>query len=265
MSSVSFDRAAGYYDATRGLPADIATQVTEVLVGELAGRGRCLEVGVGTGRIARPVADRGVPLVGADTAAAMLDRLVRSTDGRMPFPLVRADAAHLPFRDASFGAVLFSHVLHLVSEWETVVDEAMRVVVPAGCLLVDFGGWTLAPWSARAEAILREHGIERVRPGVSAAEPVAAHLRGRATRRPLTPIRMRVPRSLAQDLTDWQAQIHAWTWSYPPEQMAGACDAVRAWATADGRSLDEVVQLDRVIQWWAFDLLGQSSDSARRG
>jgi SAM-dependent methyltransferase len=42
---------------------------------QLAGRGRVLELGVGTGRLALPLASRGVAVVGIDASAAMLARL----------------------------------------------------------------------------------------------------------------------------------------------------------------------------------------------
>src|SRR5947208_8870857 len=41
----------------------------------LAGNGRALELGVGTGRIALPLAQRGVPVHGIDLSEAMLARL----------------------------------------------------------------------------------------------------------------------------------------------------------------------------------------------
>jgi len=103
---ISFDRAADYYDATRALPDDARVALTEVLAAELAGRGPCLEIGVGTGRIALPLHDRGISLVGADIAPAMLRRLVRNAGGRQPFPLLLADATRLPLSGAAFGAVL---------------------------------------------------------------------------------------------------------------------------------------------------------------
>ena len=254
----SFDRAASYYDATRALPSDVVQALASLLHAEVAGRGRALEVGVGTGRIALPLADRGVALVGVDTAEGMLRRLVRAAAGRSPFPVARADAARLPFRDSAFGVVLFSHVLHLIPAWQAVVDEAVRVLAAAGGLLVDFGGAPPAPWARDTEAIFRAHDILRVRPGVSTPEPVAEHLRGRATSRPLPPVRLRVPRTLGQDLHDWEQQIHSWTWPYRAEQMHAACAAIRSWAAGSGVSLDEQVQLDRVIQWWAFDLADRS-------
>jgi SAM-dependent methyltransferase len=42
---------------------------------ELAGDGRALELGIGTGRIALPLAERGVPVHGVDLSEAMVERL----------------------------------------------------------------------------------------------------------------------------------------------------------------------------------------------
>src|SRR5436305_11992239 len=42
---------------------------------QLAGDGRALEFAVGTGRIALPLAERGVPVAGIDNSEAMLGRL----------------------------------------------------------------------------------------------------------------------------------------------------------------------------------------------
>ncbi len=56
---VSFDRAADYYDATRRLPDSVRDQLAELLADELVERGLCVEIGVGTGRIALPLHRRG--------------------------------------------------------------------------------------------------------------------------------------------------------------------------------------------------------------
>ena len=45
------------------------------LLANLAGDGRVLELGIGTGRLALPLAERGVRVVGLDSSAAMLERL----------------------------------------------------------------------------------------------------------------------------------------------------------------------------------------------
>jgi ubiquinone/menaquinone biosynthesis C-methylase UbiE len=254
MTSLSFDRAADFYDATRGLPAETLSAVVDRLGPELRGRHLSLEIGVGTGRIALPLHQQGIQLVGADLSVPMLERLVLNAGGTSPFPLLLADATALPFHDRSLDAVLFSHVLHLIPHWKAAVDETLRVLGADGVLLADFGGAGVAPWSKAAGAIFRNHGIDHSRPGVSDPRKVAAHMAGRAKLRPLKPVTMSAQRTLAKDLDEWEHQIHSWTWPYSPEQMAAACNDVRAWAETHRLPLDAEVELTRVIQWWAFDV-----------
>jgi SAM-dependent methyltransferase len=251
---MSFDRAADYYDATRALPSDVHARLTSMLVTELAWRGTCLEIGVGTGRIALPLMAEGVPLVGIDIAPKMLQRLVDNAGGRRPFPLCVADVAALPFAPGAFGAVLASHVLHLVTDWRALVDEAVRVLAPGAVLLVDFGGAPAAPWHEPTGAVLQEIGIVRLRPGLSVPGPLVHHLEGRARARALAPLTMIVDRTLAQDLDDWAAQRHAWTWTLSSAQITAAVARVRQWASDTRWPLDRSVALERTIQWWAFDI-----------
>lgn len=256
MGGISFDRAAGFYDATRGLPTSIRKRLADLLTDELQGRQPCLEIGVGTGRIALPLHERGIRLVGIDLARPMLDRLVANAGGRAPFPLIHGDVTGLPLSDGSVGSVLASHLLHLVPQWTRAVDEAMRVLRSGGALFADFGGGTPAPWSSSTEELFRQRGIVRIRPGVSAPEEVADHLGSRATVRRLPPLTLTVRRSLRLDLDEWEGQIHSWTWPYSADQMKEGCAGVRDWAASEGWPLDREVELQRTVQWWAFDSTG---------
>ena len=64
------------YDETSAamFAADVVAPVVDVLA-ELAGSGRALEFGIGTGRIALPLAERGLPVAGIDSSEAMVARL----------------------------------------------------------------------------------------------------------------------------------------------------------------------------------------------
>jgi SAM-dependent methyltransferase len=61
------------WDATSSEPA-VIDPIVDFLV-DAAGRGRALELGIGTGRIALPLSRRGVPVHGIDLSAAMVARL----------------------------------------------------------------------------------------------------------------------------------------------------------------------------------------------
>jgi SAM-dependent methyltransferase len=138
VESVNFDRAASFYDATRSLPADAMRRLTDLLAGELAIRPPCLEIGVGTGRFALALRERGVAIAGADISGAMLRRLVANAGGTAPLPLFQSDATRLPAGAGTFGSVLAVHVLHLIPEWRLAVDEAVRVLRPGGALVASF-------------------------------------------------------------------------------------------------------------------------------
>lgn len=74
------DAFADVYDEWYGEVSDVAATVE--LVAELAGEGgRVLELGVGTGRLAAPMAARGLVVHGVDASAAMLARLAARGTG----------------------------------------------------------------------------------------------------------------------------------------------------------------------------------------
>jgi SAM-dependent methyltransferase len=84
------ERIAEAYDGTHGdLPLDVAQQS---VLRRYAGGGAALEVGVGTGRVAVPLAAAGVTVIGVDTSAAMLDRFRERAAG-LPVHAVHADLA----------------------------------------------------------------------------------------------------------------------------------------------------------------------------
>src|SRR5579872_5447621 len=77
MTSISFDRAVGFYDATRGYPPGVDEHIADAIVAAVAAtaKTRFLEMGIGTGRIAFPLIKRGYHYTGIDLSAAMMERL----------------------------------------------------------------------------------------------------------------------------------------------------------------------------------------------
>jgi ubiquinone/menaquinone biosynthesis C-methylase UbiE len=120
--AAAFDQISAAYDATRD-PLDPAT--LSALAEQLRHRGvhRILEIGVGTGRIAGPLSDRGFEVTGLDASRSML--AVARSKG-VP-RLVRGNAYRLPFSDASFDGALFVHVLHILERRREAIAEAERV------------------------------------------------------------------------------------------------------------------------------------------
>jgi SAM-dependent methyltransferase len=261
---MSFNRAAEYYDATRALPAETMAELLGLLGRELAGRQPCLEIGVGTGRIARPLREQGIAMAGLDIAEAMLERLVGNAGGAAPFPLVLADASRLPLTERSFGSVLAVHVLHLVPAWRDAIEEAFRVLRPGGVLIASFPGGrahprrpgpgTSTPWAAVLQAAAQRHGITRADRGARSPDDVADYLGPRATARRLPEVRVTELRSLRTTLLNLEGQVYSWTWPYPREQVLRLGTEIRAWAAQEGLSLEEEHAVQSTLEWWAFEL-----------
>jgi SAM-dependent methyltransferase len=259
---VSFDRAAEYYDQTRALPAAALAGVVERLSAELGGRGRCLEIGVGTGRIALPLAVAGVAMAGIDVSAAMVGRLLEKAGGGTPFPIALADATRLPFRDGTFGAALCVHVLHLIPQWEAAVDELLRVVRPGGVLLVDLGG----PDDPAIRQIEDRFGdaagiVAQRRPGLTRERTAALDARlvvaGCASRL-LPPIPVTHEATLAEHIDRLEAGLYSWTWGIDDAIRRDAAGDVRAWAAAEIAPLDVPQLRSGEIRYRAYDVPGAS-------
>ena len=103
VSFVNFYRAARFYDATRRVDDAELTQTLELLSRTLGLHDSTLEIGVGTGTLALPLAGQGWSLTGVDISAAMLSRLIEKADGRHPLALVRSDATALHERAGAMG------------------------------------------------------------------------------------------------------------------------------------------------------------------
>ena len=255
--SVAFDRAASFYDQTRTLSPETARKVTDLLVSELKGRGRCLEIGVGTGRIAIPVAEAGVPLVGVDLARPMLDRLIEKAGGRPPFPVALADATRLPFAAGSFDTAFAVHVLHLIPAWRDAIGELVRVVGPGGRVLIDVGTPSNDPLEEVTDRFAREAGVDRRHPGLGedgAEELDEAVGSFGATVRVLPEIveLRRLP------IDGWiqllQGNVFSWTWPIDDDTRHRAAEAVREWAAERYDDISSPQEVRHVIEWRAYDL-----------
>lgn len=135
--SVVFDRAADFYDATRGFPPGVEADVAALIVraGGLGATSRVLEVGVGTGRVALPLAAKVRDVVGMDLSMPMLGQLIAKR-GAGRVAVARADAVQLPFPADCFDAVLGVHFFHLVPRWREALAEVSRVLRRGAPLLL---------------------------------------------------------------------------------------------------------------------------------
>ena len=258
-ASVDFDRAAEFYDATRGLNDETTERTLDLLTQEVAGRGRVLEIGVGTGLMALPLAERGVNMVGLDLSEQMLGQLVRKAGGRPPFPLLRADATRLPLRDGGFDAAYARHVLHLIPNWRLAVQELCRVV-GRGVVLIE-AGWSGGQdgWSSLWDAVRAAAGpaVEHVGLQMSSegrAELDGAFIEAGGRPRELPEIPYEDHDTVERFVSEIERRSPSWTWRATDEEVTAAVDAARRWAMERFGMLDVRPDTTAHVRWRAFDI-----------
>jgi SAM-dependent methyltransferase len=96
---------------------------------------RCvLDVGCGEGQVARKAAELGAEVVGVDPTRNQIT-VAHQRAGGPRYGEAAAEA--LPFRDASFDAVVMCLVIEHIDPMEPAIDEMARVLQPGGrCLLL---------------------------------------------------------------------------------------------------------------------------------
>ena len=258
--SIPFDPVAADYDRTRALPPRTLASVVDLLASELRPRGRVLEIGVGTGRIAIPVARAGVDLVGVDLSPSMLARLRENAGGEHPFTVAVADATRLPFADATFGGAFGVHVLHLIPDWRAALAELARVVRRGGVLLFDLGGGSSRigrEIRQRLEAILGQDAMRNAGLQWGRARLVdAAMAELGATRRLLAPVSYVERSPLAAYFRMIADGRYSWTWNVPERERRAAVDVVSAWAQERFGDLEAPRPARHRIRYRAYDLPG---------
>lgn len=260
QASISFDHAADFYDATRALPEALARDLIAALARELrlAGATRVLEVGVGTGRIARPLAEHGFRVCGIDIAPRMLTRLQEQLGPEQVEPdLLLGDATRLPLATGSFGAAVLCHVLHLIPPWQDAVAEMRRVLKPGGLLLhhgdhsVGEGDWDVA-YLKWVELFTERGFVRRVRPKIE--DMTAAFVAAGGEYRTETIAEWDEPSSPAGELELARNKVHSWTWEIPDDLFKECLPEMERWAAEHYGGMDTQLRCRMAysLQIWRF-------------
>ncbi len=134
------ENVAARYDESEAEMFDPSVvDATVDVLAELAGDGRALELGIGTGRIALPLAERGVPVHGIELSAAMVERL-RSKPRGDAIPVAIGDFA-VTRVDGVFSVayVVFNTIMNLTSQEAQVAcfRNVAAHLGPGGCFVVE--------------------------------------------------------------------------------------------------------------------------------
>jgi SAM-dependent methyltransferase len=132
VDSLSYDSMVGLYDQTRTTNRACFTSALDHLCSRFPPSvfGRLFEPGIGTGRIALPLAHRGYRVTGADISTAMMTRLrerFAESGAKLEPGTSIADVTALPFRDGAFDISIVVHLFYFIPDWRQAAHEIIRV------------------------------------------------------------------------------------------------------------------------------------------
>lgn len=136
------EEIAERYDETSGdmfEPAVVEPAVA--FLADLAGTGAALELGIGTGRIALPLARRGVRVHGIDLSEAMVARM-RTKPGGEEIPVTIGDFATTTVDNTfTLAYLVFNTIVNLTTQDEQVAcfQNAAAHLEPGGAFVIEVG------------------------------------------------------------------------------------------------------------------------------
>ena len=133
------DAAARYDTPGTGMFAPEVVEPTVDRLAELAGDGHALELAIGTGRVAVPLVERGVPVTGIELSGPMIDRLRTKVDeARIPVVVGDMATARVP-GEYSLVYLVFNTISNLLTQAEQVAcfRNAARHLSPGGRFVVE--------------------------------------------------------------------------------------------------------------------------------
>jgi SAM-dependent methyltransferase len=133
--------AARYDESSDEMFAPEAVDPVVDFLVERAGDGRALELGIGTGRIALPLALRGVPVHGIDLSEAMVARL-RAKPGGDDIGITIGDFATTTVTGSfSVAYLVFNTIMNLTTQATQVAcfRNVAAHLEPGGCFVIEVG------------------------------------------------------------------------------------------------------------------------------
>src|SRR5690348_9871791 len=135
------DAATRYDTPGTGMFAPEVLRPAVDLLAALAGDGRALEFAIGTGRVAVPLAERGVPVAGIELSQPMVDQLrTKVDDATIPVVVGDMATAVAPGRYALVYLV-YNTISNLLTQAEQVAcfRNAARHLTPGGRFVIELG------------------------------------------------------------------------------------------------------------------------------
>lgn len=248
----NFDPVAHIYDATRLLPDAVRDVGLSAVIESFPPDALVLDAGTGTGRIAVPLLEMGVDIVGIDVSMNMMARQQAKYPAAQ---LTQGSVTHMPFGRATFDVVLTAHVLHLIPDWRAALAEFRRVLRPNGVYLnIRSEPMGRSPWQESAkywrdwleEREGRSRGEDLGTWDQSQIEAALLDMGAQLTTREVVTHETRY--TLGERIDGLRMRSASSTWDVPEDLLQAGADALEVWVIDNFGGLDVELTEEQVFR-----------------
>ena len=254
--SLAFDKLVDLYDETRAADQQMFDAALDYLRDRFPPHSfpKIVEPGIGTGRIAIPLAGRGYSLTGIDLSGEMLSVLRRRSEHLQErIGVCRGDASLLPFRSRTFDLAIAVHLFYFIGAWRRAVDELLRVLRPSGCLVLMHTGWgkEVPLVNEKYAQLIAARGAPKQLPGVRSTSEVIAYCRELGCRTEEISDRWQWTAQIRLDdvLRYVRARAYSFTTAVPPEIHESAVVELEAGLRSEFGTLASVISVPNQIKF----------------
>jgi ubiquinone/menaquinone biosynthesis C-methylase UbiE len=163
MKSLSFDKMADMYDATRLCDPRSFDAAIDFITGKFPPgiHKNLFEPGIGSGRIAIPLAKKGYRVTGVDISIEMLKllaRKLRASGKGLQIYYEQADVTNLSYDNEQFDIAVATHLFYFISDWRKAADELLRVTKGPVILMHTGSGYEIPVLNERYKHICEKLG-----------------------------------------------------------------------------------------------------------
>lgn len=233
-----YTAVAPHYDASRNMPESLLQTCFQRIFAQadVPKQGRLLDAGCGTAQVSLPLIKSGYSVVGVDVSPAMLEiaRQKLTTSDTAEFRV--ADVRSLEDPDGSYDGVVVSKLFQHVGNWQSAVDELLRVMKDGGLFMHinEKGAFKHAvrkQFSARCE----KRGYTDLYVGIKDRSQLAVYLTEQgASQLEIDTQDLAWEKTVTYEtaLEHLRLKLHSEFWAVPAEVYAQVLEEVRTWVRA---------------------------------
>ena len=247
---------APYYDATRDIPYTLLQTCFQRVFAQadFPKQGRILDAGCGTAQVSLPLIKSGHSVVGVDVSAAMLEVARKKLAPGDTAEFRVADVRSLEDPDGSYDGVVVSKLFQHVGNWQSAVDELLRVIKDGGLFMhVNEKGAFKHAVRRQFSARCQEQGYTDLYVGIKDRSQLGVYLREKGAA-PLAidthDLAWEKTITYETALEHLRLKLHSEFWAVPDAVYAQTLEEVRTWVRAhpEGEATVETMRPYLVVE-----------------